>query len=434
MHGSLLVLLLLACSCQAFNYTGTAIIYDPLMSSNTTTIVRYKLGFQECGNLTVLECRQQSCTVNVVSVERVDENSGEWCQVEVIVHVNNTDSEPDNFSVRLDGIQWIDVNNNVTDVLAVARLEPRIRSDTRRPNLSPRTTMLPVFRVPSNCDLAYVNLPAFDPDGDKVECVPEFPDNNPFFVQIGTDCSVRFSSSEVTEGTYAIQLRIEDHIRKDLNLIDNRGSREFLKQDDIIGYVSVQFVLKVIPPVETCSLGVFLPKYMYPTPEDRAHLYAFVNRTLEITIRAHAQESTLTQVLFSGPAGIKKTTLGGGQFLLEWTPNQQDSGQRHALCFVVQATLNTDVELHSPMRCVILVVDHSLFGLDVTFLSRSFHPLDQIQNVALPRLKKELVSRGLPPDIVLRTVSYSKTVIEHVREDSTEGSTEGVTENDQQTS
>ncbi|XP_077355679.1 uncharacterized protein LOC144003380 isoform X2 [Festucalex cinctus] len=342
MHGCLLVLSLLACSCRAFNYTGTAVIYDPLMSSDDTTIVRYKLGFQECGNVTVVDCPLNLCTVSVVSVEKVDENSGEWCQDEVIVHVKTT--KINDFSLRLDGIEWINVDNGVTDVLAVSHLEPRTRSDTGRPNLSPRTTMIPVIRFPSNCARGFVRLPAFDPDGDLVECDPEFPDNNPPFVKVEKNCHVTFTpNGSLSEGAHAIQVRVKDRVRKDLILTDAGGTTEFIRKDAVIGHVPVQFVLKVVPPVEPCLLGAFIPEYKYPTPEDGAHLYAFVNRTLEIPIRAHASGSTLTQVLFSGPAGIKKTSLGTGSFLLSWTPTQRESGQRHAICFMVQATLDPDL-------------------------------------------------------------------------------------------
>ncbi|XP_019711679.1 uncharacterized protein LOC109507005 isoform X2 [Hippocampus comes] len=405
MQGCLLVLMLLACSCQAFNYMGTAFTHHPLKDSDTTTVVRYKLAFQECGNVTVVDCPLDNCTVNVVSVNRVDENSGVWCQDEVIVHVDI----PDNFTLNLDGLKWINVANNVTDVLAVTHADVRIRSDTGRPNMSPRGTMIPLYRVPSNCFIQS-RMPIFDSDGDEVECFPLNPDNNPDILKIVDGCLLKFLpifNDSSVEGTYAVQVVMTDIARQDLTLTDAAGNEKFIHKYGTISEVPVQFVLKVDPPVESCYEGEYLPLFLYPTPNDGDHRYAFVNQTLEIKIYAKAEKSMITQLLFSGPASVTKASLGDGNFVLAWTPTPDDTGRRQAICFVVEASLNNTI-FQSKMRCVIVAVDHLLMVLDAKFLSRSFHPLFDIKQIALPRLKKELVDRGLPPDITLKVVDFKE--------------------------
>ncbi|XP_051920371.1 uncharacterized protein LOC127600023 isoform X6 [Hippocampus zosterae] len=405
MHGCLLVLMLLACSCQAFNYMGTAFTYHALKGSDTRTVVRYKVAFQECGNVTVVDCPLDNCTIDVVSVKRVDENSGVWCQDEVTVHVDI----PDNFTLNLDGLKWINVTNNVTDVLAVTRADVRIRSDTGRPNMSPRATMIPLYRVPSNCYFQS-RMPIFDSDGDDVECFPLNPDNNPDILKIVDGCFLNFLpifNDSSVEGLYAVQVVMEDSPLQDLTLTDAAGNEKFIHKNEPISEVPVQFVLKVDPPVESCQEGKYLPLFLHPTPNDGDHRYAFVNQTLEIDIYASAEESTITQLLFSGPAGVTKKSLGDGKFVLAWTPTPEDSGLRQAICFVVEATKNNTI-FQSKMRCVIVAVDHLLMVLDAKFLSRSFHTLLDIKEIALPRLKKELVDRGLPPDITLRVVDFKE--------------------------
>ncbi|XP_061619994.1 uncharacterized protein LOC133472729 [Phyllopteryx taeniolatus] len=417
MRGCLLVLSLLACSCQAFNYSGTAVTYQPLKGSVNTALLHYKLAFRECGNVTVVDCPLDLCTVNVVSVKKVDENSGEWCQREVIAHVNTANST--NFTLRLDGIQWISVRNNVTEVLAVTRLDPRNRSDTGRPNASPRTTMLPVLRFPSNC-YGEARLPTFDPDGDLVKCTFENYHNLSSFFDVSYHCHMRFTpviNNISVVGSYAVQLLMADLVRKDVNLTDAAGNRTLLPQSEMIGRVPIQFVLRVDPPVESCNSGTYLPYFQHPTPEDGNHLYAHVNKTLEINIHAKATESEIREVLFSGPAGVQKTKEGDGHFVLKWTPTQDDAGLRYPICFVVQAFLNEQVELHSPMRCVTVAVNHNLFGLDARFLIRSHNAYLELQKTGLPELKELLVARGLPPDITLKVTAFHENLVETTTDD-----------------
>ncbi|XP_061524845.1 uncharacterized protein LOC133397679 [Phycodurus eques] len=412
MRGCLLVLSLLACSCQAFNYLGTAVTYQPLKGSVDTALLHYKLAFRECGNVTVVDCPVNPCTVNVVSVKKVDENSGEWCQREVIAHVNAANSK--DFTLRLEGTQWISVRNNFTEVLAVTRLDPRNRSDTGRPNASPRTTMLPVLRFPSNC-YGEAKLPTFDPDGDLVKCTFENYHNLSSLFYVSHDCHMIFTpvtDNSSVVGSYAVQLLMADLVRKDVNLTDGEGNRTLLAQFEMIGRVPIQFVLRVDPPVESCNSGTYLPYFNHPTPEDGSHLYTHVNRTLEINIHAKAAHSEITEVLFSGPAGVQKAKEGDGHFVLKWTPTQDDAGLRYPICFVVQAFLDKQLELHSPMRCVTVAVNHNLFALDARFLIRSHNAYLELQNTGLPELKELLVARGLPPDITLRVTAFHEKLVE----------------------
>ncbi|KAM9834116.1 uncharacterized protein LOC133170954 [Syngnathus typhle] len=395
----LLVLSLLACSCRALNYTGSAFTYHPLNGTNNTAVVRYKVAFQECNNVTLVNCQGELCTVNSVSVNFVDENSGEWCQYEVIVHVNNSEAP---FYLALEGINWIDNINNITDVHASTHLELRTRSDTGRPNSSPRTTMLPIYRVPSDC-YRVIRLPMYDTDGDRVMCFENY--KFPKVLHHKDDGHLVYHGvfKDDAEGTYAVELIMKDFPHDDLGLTDANGVQTFHSYTYPLSEVPVQFVLKVDPPVGSCRQGDIVPRFELPTPEDEAHLYAFVNHTLNIDIRARAVRSSIKQVLFSGPAGIEKKDLGGGDFVLSWTPTVEDSGLRHAICFVVEAILDPDRQIHSEMRCVIVAVDHLYFALDARVLVRSHSSVQYvIEQLGLKGLKELLIKQGLPNDIQVR--------------------------------
>ncbi|XP_037118921.1 uncharacterized protein LOC119129662 [Syngnathus acus] len=432
MRCCLLVLSLLACSCRALNYTGSAFTYHPLNGTTDTAVVRYKVAFQECNNLTFVNCQGELCTVNLVSVNFVDENSGEWCQYEVIVHVNNSEAP---FHLALEGINWIDNIDNIMEVHAPTYIELRTRSDTGRPNSSPRTTMLPIYRVPSNCHRV-IRLPMYDTDGDRVYCYEknnifeEFyffhkvfypnevsdphrlkttPSSSPSLVLTAPSLQhgylVYHGVQGVVdmEGAYAVELIMKDFPHDNLALTDPNGVQTFHSKMNPLSEVPIQFVLKVDPPVDSCRPGDIVPEFESPTPEDEAHLYAFVNHTLNIEIYASAVRSSVEQVLFSGPAGIQKKDFGGGHFVLSWTPTVEDSGLRHAICFVVEAILDQDRKIHSEMRCVIVAVDHLYFALNARLLVRSHLPvLKVIERYGLKGLKEELIKRGLPNDIQVR--------------------------------
>lgn len=54
----------------------------------------------------------------------------------------------------------------------------------------------------------------------------------------------------------------------------------------------ISSVLPVVPSVPSCVEGKYLPRFLPPTPEHRAHLYTTVNQSLEIPVSAEASQST----------------------------------------------------------------------------------------------------------------------------------------------
>ncbi|XP_044198429.1 uncharacterized protein LOC122974461 [Thunnus albacares] len=155
-------------------------------------------------------------------------------------------------------------------------------------------------------------------------------------------CTLSFSpTNSSNEGAYVVQLVMEDFPRETINLIQTNGSQEVKTTSNAISKIPVQFALKVDPVVPSCTEGLYLPKFLPPTPANRAQLYTSVNQTLEIRINAQANNSTISELLFSGPHNINETTLGTGQFSLRWTPSESENGESHPVCFVVQAELKS---------------------------------------------------------------------------------------------
>ncbi|KAG7215141.1 hypothetical protein INR49_022733 [Caranx melampygus] len=198
----------------------------------------------------------------------------------------------------MDGADWIsDTKNGVTSVKAVTLVELRSRSDTGKPNTSPQTDILPTLRVPSNCQRDF-SLLTFDPDGDK--------------------------------------LVMEDFPKQNITLTQTDGSQEVKTPNDAISKIPVQFVLRVDPAVPSCTEGLYLPRFLPPTPANGARLFTPVNQPLEISIKAEANISMVSELVFSGPHNMLQTAPGGGHFTLRWTPSEAENGESHAVCFLIQ--------------------------------------------------------------------------------------------------
>ncbi|XP_076581544.1 uncharacterized protein LOC143317330 [Chaetodon auriga] len=439
MMSTSLLLLLLVCSVQASHFYGTVMTYYPKNTHPAgfmEVVLRYKLNFHSCKQTDEWTCLNSNCGTGNFTVHTVDEEGdGEWCQTEGVM----TRQVPTNalFQLQLADAAWISNKNGIVHWRAVTVVELRNRSDTGQANRSPQTTMLPAVRVPSNCQRDF-NLLAFDPDGDEVKCrygntIPECnPCTPPSVLKLSSSCSLSFSpNSSSNEGSYAVQLVMEDFPRQTINLTHTNKVQTTITTHNTLSKLPIQFAIKVDPVVPSCTEGLYLPKFLPPTPNNRAQLYTPVNQSLEISINAQANISTIDELLFSGPYNVNQTASGSGRFILRWTPSEDQSGESHPMCFVVQAVYNS-TKYHSELRCVIVSVgnDPSLnattesqttqpattpetpppsnqvvIGLKVRISALSQLSTSDIRNIIVQRMKEEMVEQGLPSDIILRLVS-----------------------------
>ncbi|KAM4564966.1 uncharacterized protein V3H82_014059 [Fundulus diaphanus] len=262
-----------------------------------------------------------------------------------------------------DSSYWFPNKNAIVNWRAVADVELRIRSDTNKPNSSPQTTIFPTLRVPSNCP-RNINLLAFDPDGDEVKCryanlsLTECasPCTPPPVLSLSSNCTLSFNAtSSSDEGSYAVQMVMEDFPRQEISLTQTSGSKIGKATSDRISMIPIQFAFQVDPAAPSCTEGAYLPRFLSPTPEHRARFYTTVNQAVKINIRANTTQSVISELLYSGPYNVTKSSSGSGYFSLTWTPSAGEDGQSHPICFVVQASVSSSV-YQSELRCVIVTV------------------------------------------------------------------------------
>ncbi|XP_061566470.1 mucin-5AC-like isoform X3 [Cololabis saira] len=359
------LLLLLLNGTRATHLYGTVMTYYPQethANGSLTVISRYKLSSHSCSNPAWV-CSGNCGTETLVENLFEYETSENWCQLEGII----TNLVPTNapFTQTLSTGNWISsLVNNIQLLRAETEVELRNRSDTGKANSSPQTTIMPAIRVPSNCQRDF-NLLAFDPDGDEVrcrygstsaECNPCTPAS---VLNVSPNCTLSFSATNSSdEGAYAVLLVLEDFPSQNITLTQTNGSQVARTTSDAISKIPFQFVLRVEPAVPSCTDGEYLPKFLSPTPANRAQLTASISQELEIPIRAVATNSVISGLLFSGPYNVLQNSSGGGNFTLRWTPTARDSGGSHALCFVIQANLSNTL-YHSELRCVAVTVGDS---------------------------------------------------------------------------
>ncbi|XP_035769113.1 integrin beta-like protein B [Neolamprologus brichardi] len=242
----------------------------------------------------------------------------------------------------------------------------RNRSDINKENSSPQSTVIPFVRVPSNCRRDF-SLLMFDPDGDQVKCrygnssLSECNGCDPPSVLSlsSSTCTLSFGpTADSNVGSYGVQLLMEDFPMKNITMTGVNGTNTTQTPNDALSKVPIQFVLIVDPQVSSCTEGDFLPKFLPPTPNNRARLYTPVDKTLEISISAEAQNSTISELLFSGPYDAIQNKTGPGKFTLTWTPSKSQDNDTLPFCFVVQA-LSKETKYHSDLRCVSVTVGNS---------------------------------------------------------------------------
>ncbi|XP_076012204.1 uncharacterized protein LOC143004913 [Genypterus blacodes] len=117
----------------------------------------------------------------------------------------------------------------------------------------------------------------------------------------------------------------------------------------------LQFTFLVDLPVSSCLDGDFMPKLLSPTPTHGQVFQAQVNREVQIRVKARAQYATLSGIIMSGPLNISKHRTTHDEFVIKWTPAQDDAGNDYPICFAVESQ-NGNRFYHSEMRCVLVKV------------------------------------------------------------------------------
>ncbi|XP_055770169.1 uncharacterized protein LOC129846203 [Salvelinus fontinalis] len=117
----------------------------------------------------------------------------------------------------------------------------------------------------------------------------------------------------------------------------------------------LHFSLLVDSVVPSCDEGMYLPRFVQPTPHNGEHLHAEVNKELEFRVKAEATHSTVNDVIVSGPLNITNHMTTQGEFVIRWTPIRDNLGEYFPICFITEGISGSSV-YQSEMRCVVVEV------------------------------------------------------------------------------
>ncbi|XP_055012470.1 uncharacterized protein LOC110163438 [Boleophthalmus pectinirostris] len=408
-----LLLLLVVPLCWGHSeYQGKVVTYYRVGTNSDGTVrmvFRYKSNTVSCINSNN-RCPTDGCATISYIVTPIDKSSGGFCQVESVWTRDPSSDGP--FTMESSPFDWSSpIVNEVFTAQAIILVDMRNRSDTGQANRCPQTTIQPIFGQPWNCP-GPIHLLSFDPDGDLVHCRFATSSSNlnecadctpPSVLSLSAPCSVSFSASQSSQGRYAVQMVMEDYPQTQIILTNTNGQQEVKDPTMSISKIPVQFLFTVEPAAPSCSLGLYLPLFVTPTPTHGAQISVQVEETLYIHIEAKASESTVSELVFSGPSRMTKAG-SGGQYVLSWTPVASEEGQSHPVCFNVRATFMMS-KFTSSLRCVVLNVKKKIKEVQTfkVWMSSSALLSDEAMRTALlGQIRMELEKNKLPSDISVR--------------------------------
>ncbi|KAG7482669.1 hypothetical protein JOB18_027682 [Solea senegalensis] len=171
-----------------------------------------------CGRYYYPYCRGSSCAT-ITATGTIDRSS-QWCETETLSTMNVTSDRP--LSRSTHGCCWVQTRNSVFSWNLMTYMNLGTRSDTRQPNRSPDTAILPHLRVPHNCPRTY-NIMAFDPDGDRVRCQYSRNNQPQGFHLDQNSCKLYYNSTTPSSTAFGFELELEDHPQRHITLIYTGG-------------------------------------------------------------------------------------------------------------------------------------------------------------------------------------------------------------------
>ncbi|KAM4618112.1 uncharacterized protein O3C94_021980 [Discoglossus pictus] len=370
-----------------------------------TVDFKYKSAFKDyCHYEFYWSCSSGNCGYDMSRTRgTVDTGRGmAWCQSETRMVRRVQSDKP--FQLAETSCCWIYLTNGNSPGWSLqTSVDLGTRSDTSKPNSSPVTTIIPVIRVPRNCP-SKLNLLAYDPDGDIVQCRYGQRGTRECVLcsqdaQFNLDqkrCTLSFSSV-LNLGIYIFELALEDFPINNINLRYSDGTvshkyryhtqeetTQYTTSDDsdtdptsfpptmsVLSKIPLQFVLEVYSWTSSCDYGQYRPLFLPPTPNNRVTLHARVGTLFQVQLTAQAMLDSIVDFKISGPTGMHKwfkstSAPNSKSMMVEWTPTEADVGDHVPLCFVAETTNGHQSE----MRCVIIIVGPSKL-LNTTLLCTS---------------------------------------------------------------
>ncbi|XP_045183537.2 uncharacterized protein LOC123541967 isoform X2 [Mercenaria mercenaria] len=290
---------------------------------------------------------------------------GKWEQ-ELLHFSFNMPHKVRRLDVSFDGKSWKNLTlQNPSDDESIpwhmqTSISLALRSDTGKPNQTPRSIVKPFYRVKLG-EVTEIRIPAVDVDEDIVRCdTAVFVEagflrfHPPPNVHIHENCSVFINASESSNYTHdtwiAVQVTMRDYNREKITYLGDTYPPALFS----LSASAVRFAVQVLANLTT-------PKFVDPTFEGKHVFIMYSGTTLRTEIYARSAANTIDSLRVIGiqyetfnVSVLKQDVMRSDvkHATLSWKPSRSDSGS-HIAC--VNAIDNTGVET-SDQRCFILDV------------------------------------------------------------------------------
>ncbi|XP_071949697.1 uncharacterized protein [Antedon mediterranea] len=248
---------------------------------------------------------------------------------------------------------WIYLQNygdaNYWNMISTIDLRPR--PDTRLPNSSPYTTVIPIIRVQQGCS-SKIRIPVSDPDYDTVRCRwtneqrRECPPNQFDHSVCGSlteestldsdECEIYFPAT-AEPGWYAVSMMIEDFATP--------------TSTKALSTIPLQFLIKVFPLDEPCRQ----PEIFEP-PGTCFYLKPNKPWSIDVKARSGRRGVGIVEIGTASPAGMTKSPVkrvsrsrNDYAITLRWIPRETGI---HFVCLYARDTYGVT----SDQRCLRLIV------------------------------------------------------------------------------
>ncbi|XP_064169281.1 uncharacterized protein LOC135242227 [Anguilla rostrata] len=239
MSACTLLLLLVSCSgALASHFYGGTLTFTPKGRNPDGSFrvdIRYKQTYESCSLWNEWYCLSGDCgSDSRFEVAEVDSGTsgvsyygGRWCTSEALMTKNIRSNQP--FEMWKTGCCWIYNSESTYQPWSLlTHVDLGIRSDTREPNRSPVTAVLPFIRVPQNCPRRF-DLLAHDPDNDQVICrygrgnECSYCSQHPGFHLDQNSCTLTYQYNSI-QNAHAFEIVLEDFPRQQITLSYTDGT------------------------------------------------------------------------------------------------------------------------------------------------------------------------------------------------------------------
>ncbi|KAK6472471.1 hypothetical protein HHUSO_G28215 [Huso huso] len=349
-------------SASDFSYLGSSFSLEPSGENSMEVFLRYRvLSSSPCPAASKGLCGVLNCTSPSQQGAQGSSPSPGWCQAqgEVVAHADRSST----LQLSSSGCCWSQSVAPRLQFVLPMRVELGVRSDTGSPNSPPQAALLPPVRLPRNCATSF-SLGVSDREGDVVRCrygqraqAECTLCSRQAFLQLDEELCVLWYTGGAAQGSYAVELIVEDYPRATVTLTHTQGTRTIPPYSSTgapLSSTPLHFTVTVERESSECTLGLARPGFTEPTPANGATVSVLPYDEVTFTISAFSSDM-VSDITVLGPPGLVRSKLWEGQTAgvrvvsanVSWTGTSRQDPRSRPVCF----SASTD-RFQSEPRCI----------------------------------------------------------------------------------